>query len=105
MIFAPMSYIEHLFGESLSNVGDTPPERDRMMAPPLLAFPHRQNRDGSLDSIVDWDVEEQNQIADHLFGMVARRDGKPFDRSQTPAWRRGWAGASLINRRPSVRAM
>jgi hypothetical protein len=43
----------------------------------------------------DRDIEEQNQIADHIFGMVARRDGEPFDRSKTPAWQRGWAGASF----------
>ena len=58
-----------------------------------------------ISTFFDRHLEEQNQIADHLLGMVARRDGKPFDRSQTPAWQRGWAGASLTNRRPTVRAM
>jgi hypothetical protein len=45
--------------------------------------------------LFDRDLEEQNQIADHILGMVARRDGKPFDRSRTPAWQRGWVGASF----------
>jgi hypothetical protein len=46
-------------------------------------------------TFLDKDLEEQNQIADHILGMVARRDGMPFDRSRTPAWQLGWVGASF----------
>ena len=38
-------------------------------------------------------IEEQNQIADHILGMVARRDGMPFDCSKTLGWQRGWTEA------------
>jgi hypothetical protein len=41
----------------------------------------------------DRHLEEQNEIADYLFGMVARRDGKPLDRTKSEAWQRGWAEA------------
>lgn len=43
----------------------------------------------------DPDLEEQNQIADHILGMVARRDGEAFDPTKSPAWQRGWAGLEL----------
>jgi hypothetical protein len=36
-------------------------------------------------------VEEQNEIAQYIFGIVARRDGNPMDRTKSPAWQRGWA--------------
>jgi hypothetical protein len=48
-----------------------------------------------IPTFFDRELEEQNQIAAHILGMVARRDGKPFGRSKTPAWQRGWAGASF----------
>ncbi len=40
-------------------------------------------------------IEEQNQLADHLLGMVTRRDGEPFERTKSPAWRQGWARIEL----------
>jgi hypothetical protein len=43
----------------------------------------------------DPDIEQQNQIADHLLGMVARRDGGRFDPTKSPAWQQGWAGLAL----------
>jgi hypothetical protein len=39
---------------------------------------------------VDTQVEEQNEIADQIFGMVARRNGEPRDKSKSAAWLRGW---------------
>lgn len=45
----------------------------------------------------DDQIEQQNEIADHILGMVARRDGKKFDTSKSDAWQRGWAGASLTS--------
>ena len=36
-------------------------------------------------------IEEQNEIADYILGIVARRDGKPLDSSKSAAWQRGWA--------------
>jgi hypothetical protein len=50
----------------------------------------------------DPDIDVQNQIADHLLGMVARREGEPFDRSKSPAWQLGWAGIELRARRESL---
>jgi hypothetical protein len=41
----------------------------------------------------DRHVEEQNDIADYLYGMVARRDGKPLDHNKSAAWQRGWTYA------------
>ena len=46
--------------------------------------------------------EEQNRIADHLLGTLARRDGEPFDRTKSPAWQLGWAGIELRARRESL---
>ena len=40
---------------------------------------------------LDDKVEEQNEIAEHLLGIVARRNGKPMDRTKSFAWQRGWA--------------
>jgi hypothetical protein len=48
-----------------------------------------------IPTFFDRDREEQNQIAESILGMVARRNGKPLDRSKTPAWQRGWVGASF----------
>lgn len=39
----------------------------------------------------DDQVEEQNEIADYILGIVARRDGEPLDSSKSAAWQRGWA--------------
>jgi hypothetical protein len=36
-------------------------------------------------------IEEQNEIAQYIFGIVARRDGNPMDRTKSLAWQRGWA--------------
>jgi hypothetical protein len=41
----------------------------------------------------DQQIEEQNEIAEHIFGMVARRDGLPMDRTKTLEWQRGWTEA------------
>ena len=51
----------------------------------------------------DLDIEEQqDRIADHLFGMIARRDGAPFDRTKSAAWQLGWAGIQLNAKRESL---
>jgi hypothetical protein len=51
----------------------------------------------------DLDIEEQqNQIADHLRGMTARRDGWSFDRTKSAAWQLGWAGIQLGAKRDSL---
>lgn len=39
----------------------------------------------------DEHLEQQNHIADHIFGVVARRDGKPLDQSKSADWQRGWS--------------
>jgi hypothetical protein len=41
----------------------------------------------------DHQIDEQNEIADYILGIVARRDGKPLDSSKSAAWQRGWAKA------------
>jgi hypothetical protein len=41
---------------------------------------------------VDTQVEEQNEIAEQIFGMVAKRSGEPRDKSKSAAWLRGWDG-------------
>jgi hypothetical protein len=38
-------------------------------------------------------IEEENEIAEYIFGRVARRDGEEFDTTKTLAWQRGWAEA------------
>ena len=51
----------------------------------------------------DLDIEEQqNQIADHLLGVTARRDGWAFDRTKSSAWQLGWAGIQLGAKRDSL---
>jgi hypothetical protein len=45
---------------------------------------------GQEDEYVDHQIEEQSQIAEHVFGMVARRDGEPRDVTKSEAWLRGW---------------
>jgi hypothetical protein len=49
-------------------------------------FPHSDELE-----FVDGHLEQQNEIADQLLGMVARRDGKPLDKSKSAAWQRGWS--------------
>jgi hypothetical protein len=46
------------------------------------------------------EIEEQNVIAEYIFGMVARRDGDPVDRTKSLLWQRGWseAGSRLPKR-------
>jgi hypothetical protein len=48
----------------------------------------------------DQQIEEQNHIAEYIFGMVARRDGQPADRTRSLIWQRGWseAGSRLPKR-------
>jgi hypothetical protein len=41
----------------------------------------------------DQEIDEQNEIAEYIFGIVARRDGQPVDRTKSPLWQRGWAEA------------
>jgi hypothetical protein len=36
-------------------------------------------------------IKAQNEIAEYVFGMVAKRDGQPMDRTKSLAWQRGWA--------------
>jgi hypothetical protein len=36
---------------------------------------------------------KKNEIAEYIFGRVARRDGEEFDITKTLAWQRGWAEA------------
>jgi hypothetical protein len=43
-------------------------------------------------AIEEW-IEEQNEIADYIFGLVAGRDGKPADETKSASWLRGWAEA------------
>ena len=53
----------------------------------------RESRQES--GFVDLHFEEQNQIADHILGVVARRNGEPFDRTKSAAWQRGWVGLGV----------
>jgi len=41
----------------------------------------------------DLQIEEQNEIAEYIFGMVAKRNGEPMDGTKSFAWQRGWAEA------------
>jgi hypothetical protein len=43
----------------------------------------------------DQEIDEQNEIAEYIFGMVARRDGKPVDRTKSLLWQRGWSEAEI----------
>jgi hypothetical protein len=36
-------------------------------------------------------IKAQDEIAEHIFGVVARRDGEPMDETRSLAWQRGWA--------------
>jgi hypothetical protein len=46
-----------------------------------------------LNPTADQQVEEQNEIAEHIWGIVARRNGEPMDRTKSFAWKRGWSEA------------
>ena len=50
-------------------------------------------------AVTDHGIEQQNEIAEHIFGMIARRDGKPMDETKSLAWQRGWAEAQERLRR------
>jgi hypothetical protein len=41
----------------------------------------------------DLQIEEQNEIAEYILGIVARRNGKPMDGTKSFAWQRGWGEA------------
>jgi hypothetical protein len=41
----------------------------------------------------DQQIDEQNEIAEYIFGIVARRDGLPVDRTKSLLWQRGWSEA------------
>jgi hypothetical protein len=43
---------------------------------------------GKQNAANDQLIEEQNEIAEHILGMVTRRDGKPMDNGKSVAWRR-----------------
>jgi hypothetical protein len=45
---------------------------------------------------VDHQIEEQNEIAYYIFGMVARRDGESRDETKSEAWLRGWDEAGSV---------
>jgi hypothetical protein len=34
---------------------------------------------------------EQDEIAEYIFGLVAKRDDEPMDETKSLAWQRGWA--------------
>jgi len=34
-------------------------------------------------------IEQENEIAEYIFGMVAKRDGKECDTTKSLAWQRG----------------
>jgi hypothetical protein len=53
---------------------------------------------GQEDEYVDLQIEEQKQIAEHVFGMVARRVGERRDETKSEAWLRGWDEAGLGQR-------
>jgi hypothetical protein len=38
-------------------------------------------------------IKEQDEIAEYIFGIVAKRDGKEFDDTKSLAWQRGWASS------------
>jgi hypothetical protein len=52
---------------------------------------YRRKENSVQSQFFDEHTEEQNQIADHIFGMVARRGGEPLDCAKSSAWQRGWA--------------
>jgi hypothetical protein len=56
----------------------------------VLTLPTVFPRSNELE-FVDEYLEQQNEIADHILGMVARRDGMPWDQSKSAAWQRGWS--------------
>ena len=39
------------------------------------------------------EIREQNEIAEYILGLVAKRDGKEYDDTRSIAWKRGWAEA------------
>jgi hypothetical protein len=40
-------------------------------------------------------IKAQDEIAEHIFGVVARRNGEPMDETRSLAWQRGWAGTEV----------
>jgi hypothetical protein len=42
------------------------------------------------ESLLTRYVQEQNRIAEYIFGLVARKRGNSFDVSAAAAWQRGW---------------
>ena len=61
--------------------------------------PHRRFSDKSDDDLspdyvaTEGHIKAQNEIAEYVFGMVAKRDRQPMDRTKSLAWQRGWAEA------------
>jgi hypothetical protein len=46
-----------------------------------------------LNPTTDQQVEEQNEIAEHILGIVAKRNGEPMDGTKSFAWQRGYGEA------------
>jgi hypothetical protein len=40
-------------------------------------------------------TEEQSEIAEYIFGIVAKRDGEPREETRSTAWLRGWDEGSV----------
>lgn len=47
------------------------------------------------DHPLDTQIEQQSEIAEHIFGIVAKREGKPRDERRSTAWLRGWDEGSV----------
>lgn len=59
---------------------------------PQRSFGDKTDNDLSADYVPsEGHIKAQNEIAEYVFGMVARRDRRPMDRTKSLAWQRGWA--------------
>jgi hypothetical protein len=47
-------------------------------------------------------VDEENQIAEYIFGMVANRAGKELDTTRSATWQRGWAHETGTREQASI---
>jgi hypothetical protein len=60
----------------------------------LQSFDDKTSNDLSADYVAsEVHIKAQNEIAEYIFGMVAKRDGQPMDATKSPAWQRGWGDA------------
>jgi hypothetical protein len=46
----------------------------------------------------DQQFREQDEIAEYIFGIVAKRDDKPMDRTKSFAWQQGWVTQKMPSR-------